>query len=182
MAEIQTFEAAGGVLPYLFLQDHRAHSKDDIAGLKVAVGDQLAETFMNTQQAGKDPERTAITRRATAQDLANYKSRHERAKAKTEPMVAIEFETDVGTFRGPTKDRKADVAGFPPRMAKQYCEGYLDANGKKVGGVAHLFVDPKTIDTKLDPEIDKPRKAQAPRKTKRQKAALGKSPRTADVK
>lgn len=180
MPEIQTFEAPRGVLPYLFLQNHRAYAQGDIAGLQVATGDRLAETFMTTQKVGQDPEKTAICRRATALDLSAWKTRHSRANPKAEPLVAVEFETEVGTYRGPAPGRKADVAGFPAPIAAQYVEGFLK-NGKKVNKVAHYYIAPKDIDTELEPMIEKPRKATQARKTKRQKAALGKSPKTTAI-
>lgn len=181
MLEIQTFEAPGGVLPYLFLQDHRAYAQGDIAGLKVATGDQLAETFVSTQKVGEDRKRAAICRRATAHDISAWENRHVESKSKAEPLVAIEFETDVGPYRGPTAERKADVAGFPRKIADQYCTGYM-RDGNPVGKVAHFFVDPKKIDRDLDPEpkLEKPRTTPA-RKTKRRKAALPRSPRTTEV-
>ena len=181
MPGIQTFVAPKGVLPYLFLQNHRAYAEGDIAGLKVATGDQLAETFISTQKVGEDRKKTAITRRATAQDLLAWKNRHAKSKAKAEPLVAVEFETDVGSYRGPATGRKADIAGFPAAIAAQYVEGYLN-KGKKVGKVAHYYIAPKDIDTELEPEpkLEKPRKAPA-KKSKRQKAALPGSPRTTDV-
>lgn len=181
MPETQTFEAPEGVLPYLFLQDHRAYAQGDIAGLKVATGDQLAETFMSTQKVGEDRRRTAIVRRATAYDLLVWKNRHAKTKTKAEPLVAVQFDTDVGTYRGPAAGRKADVAGFPAAIAKQYVEGHLQ-NGKKVGSVAHYHIAMKDVDTELESELQKPRKASPARKTKRQKTALGKSPRTTDIK
>ena len=178
--EIQTFEAPDGVLAYLFLQDHRAYSKGDVAGLTVATGDRLAETFMTTQQVGGDRKKTAICRRATAQDLAAHASRNSKAKVKVEPpLVAVEFETDVGSYRGPGGGRKADVAGFTAKIAAQYCDGYIGPTGAKVGKVAHYFVASKTVDTELDPELEKPRIA--PEKKKRRRAALPKSPRTTEV-
>ncbi len=180
MPEIQTFEAPDGVLAYLFLHDHRAYAQGDIVGLKVATGDQLAETFMITQKVGEDRKKTAICRRATARDLSVWDNRHAKA-TKAEPLVAIEFETDVGTYRGPAAGRRADIAGFTAEIAAQYVEGYLN-KGKKVGKVAHYYIAPKDIDTELEPELEKPRKVTGARKTKRQKAALGKSPRTTDIK
>ncbi len=183
MPEIQTFEAPEGVLAYLFLQNHRAYAQGDIVGLKVATGDQLAETYMTTQKVGEDPKKTAITRRATAHDLLAWKNRHARSKSKAEPLVAVEFETDVGTYRGPGAGRKADIAGFPAAVAAQYVEGFLE-KGRKVGKVAHYYVAPKNIDTELETETDlkRPRTGTSKKMTKRRRAALGKSPRTTDVK
>jgi len=183
MQEIQTFEAPDGVLAFLFLQDHRAYAEGDIVGLKVAIGDQLAETFMTTQKVGQDPKKTAICRRATERDLSIWSNRHATPKTQAEPLVAVEFETDVGSYRGPGGGRKADVAGFPRKIADQYCLGYL-LNGQPVGKVAHYFIAPEKmdVDTELEaPELEKPRKVQ-PRKTKRRKTALDKSPRTAAIK
>lgn len=180
MPEPQKFEAPDGVLPYYFLQDHRAYAEGDVAGLTVATGDVLAETYMDTEKAGRGRSKTAICRRATASDVAKWAARGQKVAARTEPLVPVEFETDVGSYRGPTKERRADVAGFPRKIADQYCKGYL-LNGQMVGKVAHYYVAPKDINTELEPELVKPRKTPA-KKSERQKAALSKSPRTTDIK
>ncbi len=177
--QTQSFTAPNGVLPYYFIQDHRNYAEGDVAGLKVATGDALAETFMDTEKAGVGRSKTAICRRATSLDLAKWAARGKKRVAKAEPLVPVEFETSVGSYRGPMADRPADIAGFPPNIADQYCKGYL-LNGKMVGKVAHYYIAPKDIDTELDPDFQKPRKT-AKTKSKRGKAALAKSPRTTAI-
>ncbi len=182
MVEQQTTTVAPrGVLPFYFLVDYQQYSGEDgerpgdVAGLKVDVGDRLAATTIKSAR----PDRTAFTsricRRATSGDIARYQNRGKKQRPGVEPLVAVEFERTVGPYRGPSKDKPADIAGFSAATAKRYCEGYL-LKGTKVGAVAHYFIDRvdeefEAVDPANKKTAGRPKPAPRPKRDRRQKAS-----------
>ncbi len=155
MPELQTETVAPrGVLPYYFLVDHGIYAGEDgdrpgdVVGLKVAVGDRLAATTIKSARADRTAFQSRVCRRATPTDLARYANRGRKQHRARELLVPVEFERTVGQYRGPTKEKRADIAGFTAKVAKRYCEGYLNRAGKKVGAVAHYYI--ATVDEALE--------------------------------
>ena len=183
MRELQSETVAPrGILPYYFLVDHGIYAGEngdrpgDVVGLKVDVGDRLAATTIKSARADRTAFQSPVCRRATASDLARYANRGRKQRRATEPLVPVEFERTVGQYRGPTEDKRADIAGFTARVAKRYCEGYLNAAGKRVGAVAHYYI--ATVDEELevaDPasekKVDRPKPARRAKRNRRQKTS-----------
>lgn len=178
MVEQQTTTVAPrGVLPFYFLIDYQQYSGEDgerpgdVAGLKVDVGDRLAATTIESARRDKTAFRSKICRRATAADILRYQNRGKKQRSGAEPFVAVEFERTVGQYRGPSADKRADIAGFPAAVARQYCEGYL-RKGVKVGAVAHYYVD--TVDEELEvpkETVDRDKPPAAKPRTRRRRQA-----------
>lgn len=177
--------APKGILPYYFNLDYDKYSGEDkdrpgdIAGLKVDVGDKLAATVLEVTKSDKTKGRWPICRRATAEDFARKKEYAKKSRPGTETLVAVEFETNAGvdgrSYRGPTTDKKADIAGFPVGLARKLCEGWLRGN-TKVGAVAHYYVG--TVDEGLEvadqaskKTADRPKPAVRTKRDRRQQAS-----------
>ena len=170
MSHPQTFVAPKGVAPFLFLSDYRKYARGMIATLKLGTGDALCNTMIDTETKKDGRRKTAICRRATAADLERAAKGSAKKGAKTEPEVAVRFLRPVGKYRGPTTDKPADVATFPPAVAKRYVYGYARGN-KRVGAVAEYYVD-AVVDTDLEApaELVKPRPA--PKRGQKRKTAV----------